>query len=157
MKKRLVTLLLATLMCVTGMMSWKLETKAQTTEEDIALSELITEDALLGYSQNQTWGVYYSDGYSIINKISSTKAGTGGVTNANVKCKVSVQAILERKNSAGQWERVTSWLQTNENAYSAMISKSVVVASGYYYRTRCYHYAGTDSSSSYTGGVWIGN
>ena len=157
MKKRLLTLLLAIVMCITGMMNLKIEANAETAEEDIAMSELMTEDALVGYSQNQTWGVYYSDGYSIINEISSTKVGAGGVTNANVKCTVSVQAILERKNSSGKWERVTSWLQTNQNAYSAMISKSVTVASGYYYRTRCYHYAGTDSSSSYTGGLWIGN
>lgn len=157
MKKRLFTLLLAIVMCVTGIVSWKFETKAETIEEDIALSELMTEDALVGYSQNQTWGVYYSDGYSIINKISSSKAGVGGVTNANVKCTVSVQAILERKNDSGNWGRVTSWVQTNENAYSAMISKSVTVASGYYYRVRCYHYAGTDYSTSSTSGLWIGN
>lgn len=157
MKKRLLTLLLAIVMCITGIVSWKFETKAETIEEDIALSELMTEDALIGYSQNQTWGVYYSDGYSIVNKISSTKVGAGGVTNANVKCTVSVQAILERKNSAGNWGFVTSWTQTNQNAYSAMISKSVTVASGYYYRVRCYHDAGTDTSSSYTNGVWIGN
>lgn len=157
MKKRLWILLLAIMMCVTGMMSWKVETKAETNEEDIALSELMTDDALIGYSQNQTWGVYYSDGYSIINKISSTKVGAGGVTNANVKCTVSVNAILERRNSAGNWERVASWVQTNQNAYSAMISKSVTVASGYYYRVRCYHDAGTDASSSFTDGLWIGN
>lgn len=157
MKKRLLTLLLAIMMCVTGIMSWKFETKAETIEEDIAILELMTDDAEVGYSQNQTWGVYYSDGYSIINKISSTKVGAGGVTNANVKCTVTVNAILEKKNSAGNWERVTSWVQTNQNAYSAMISKSVTVASGYFYRVRCYHYAGTDSSSSFTNGLWIGN
>ena len=157
MKKRLLTLLLAIVMCITGMMNLKIEANAETAEEDIAMSELMTEDALVGYSQNQTWGVYYSDGYSIINKISSSKAGVGGVTNANVKCTVSVQAILERKNSSGNWARVNSWTQTNQNAYSAIISKSVTVASGYYYRVRCYHDAGTDSSSSFTDGVWIGN
>lgn len=157
MKKRLLTLLLAIVLCMTGIMNWKVETNAETIDEDIALSELMTEDALIGYSNNQTWGVYYSDGYSIINKISSSKAGVGGVTNANVKCTVSVQAILERKNSSGNWARVTSWVQTNQNAYSAIISKSVTVASGYYYRVRCYHDAGTDSSSSFTDGVWIGN
>ena len=157
MKKRLLTMVLAVIMCITGMVSWKLESKAQATEEDIALSELMTEEAVVGYSQNQTWGVYYSDGYSIINKISSSKAGVGGVTNANVKCTVSVQAILERKNASGNWARVNSWTQTNQNAYSAIISKSVTVASGYYYRVRCYHDAGTDTSSSYTSGLWIGN
>lgn len=157
MKKRIITLFLTLVLCVTGIISWNVEAKAETISEDITLSELMTEDAIVGYSQNQTWGVYYSDGYSIINKISSSKAGVGGVTNANVKCTVSVQAILERKNSSGNWARVSSWTQTNQNAYSAIISKSVTVASGYYYRVRCYHDAGTDTSSSYTGGVWIGN
>lgn len=157
MKKRLLTLLLAIMLCMTGIMSWQVEGKAENTGEDIALSELMTEDALVGYSNNQTWGVYYSDGYSIINKISSSKVGAGGVTNANVKCTVSVQAILERKNASGNWGFVTSWTQTNQNAYSAMISKSVTVASGYYYRVRCYHDAGTDTSNSFTDGLWIGN
>lgn len=157
MKKRILTILLAIVMCMAGILNWKVEVEAETVGEDIALSTLMTEDALIGYSNNQTWGVYYSDGYSIINKISATKVGAGGVTNANVRCKVTVNAILERKNSSGNWERVTSWTQTNENAFSAMISKSVTVASGYYYRVRCYHYAGTDASSSYTGGLWIGN
>lgn len=157
MKKRLLTMLLAIMLFITGIISWRVEAKAETTEEDIALSELMTEDAVIGYSNNQTWGVYYSDGYSIINKISSTKVGAGGVTNANVKCTVTVNAILEKKNSAGNWERVTSWVQTNQNAYSAMISKSVTVASGYYYRVRCLHFAGSDSSSSFTSGLWIGN
>ena len=157
MKKRILTLMLAIMLCMAGVMNWKVEAKAETTDEDIALSELMTEDALVGYSENQTWGVYYSDGYSIINKISSSKVGAGGVTNANVKCKVTVNAILERKLSSGNWGFVTSWVQTNENAYSAMISKSVTVASGYYYRVRCYHYAGTDASTSSTSGLWIGN
>lgn len=157
MRKRILTMLLAMLMCVTGIINWSIETCAETMDEDITLSELMTENALIGYSTNQTWGVYYSDGYSVINKISSTKVGAGGVTNANVRCTVRVTAILERKNSSGNWERVTSWSQTNQNAFSAMVSKSMTVASGYYYRVRCNHYASTDSSSSCTAGIWIGN
>ena len=156
-KKKIITLILAFVLCVTGMINWEIEAKADAIGEDVAISEIMTENAVVGYSKNQTWGVYYSDGYSILNKISSSKVGAGGVTNANVKCTVSVQAILERQNSSGAWERVTSWVQTNQNAYSAMISKSVTVASGYYYRVRCYHDAGTDSSSSFTNALWIGN
>ena len=157
MKKRALTILFAILICVMGIVNGAINVRAEAISEEIEMSELMTDNALIGYSESQTWGVYYSDGYSIINKISSTKVGTGGVTNANVKCTVTVNAILERKNSSGNWERVTSWTQTNQNAYSTMISKSVIVASGYYYRTRCYHYAATDSSSSCTAGLWIGN
>ena len=157
MKKRILSFGLAIMLCVAGVVGTEINVKAEASSEDIELSSIMTDDALIGYSQNQTWGVYYSDGYSIINKISSTKVGAGGVTNAKVKCKVVVNAILERKNDSGTWVRVNSWSQTNENAYSAVVSKSVTVASGYYYRVRCYHYAGSDSSSSYTSALWIGN
>lgn len=157
MKKRILCLMLAIMTCITVCINVRLDVKAEVPIDDIEMSTIMTEDALIGYSQNQTWGVYYSDGYSIINKISSTKVGAGGATNAKVKCTVKVTAILERKNESGSWARVTSWSQTNENAYSAVTSKSVTVASGYYYRVRCYHYAGSDSSSSFTNGLWIGN
>lgn len=156
MKRRFFSMFMAMLICITGMMNWKLCACAAGTEEDIALSEIMTENALIGYAENQTWGVYLSSGQSIINKISSTKVGAGGVTNAAVQCSVSVTAILERKVN-GSWVRVTSWSQTNTNAYYAMISKSVTVASGYYYRVRSHHYASTDSASSYTSALWIGN
>ena len=133
----------------------KVEVKAEVASEDVELSVIETDDALIGYAQNQTWGVYFSDGYSIINKMSPTKVGAGGVTNANVKCTVKVNAILEQKNSSGTWVRVTSWLQTNENAYSVVVSKSVTVATGYYYRVRSYHYAGSDASSSSTDALYM--
>lgn len=156
MKRRILTLLLAMVICATSMMSWNVNVNAETDGEDIDISELMTEDALIGYAENQTWGVYFSDGCSVINKISSTKIGAGGVTNASKKCTVTVTAIVERKTSSG-WARVTSWSQTNENAYSAMASKSLIVSSGYYYRVRCYHYASTDAASSCTNALWVGN
>lgn len=157
MKKRVLTMLLAMVLCVTGFMGWTGDVFAETADEDVEMSELLTEDAMIGYAENQTWGVYFSDGYSIINKISSTKVGAGGATNAAVRCTVKITSILERKNSSGSWERVTSWTQTNQNALCAMISKSVTVASGYYYRVRSSHIASTDSASSYTDALWIGN
>ena len=157
MNKRVLVMILTMMVCIAGIMEWTTNVYAEVTSESISFSELMTEDALIGYSQNQTRGVYYSDGHSIINKISSTKVGAGGVTNANVRCTVRVTAILERKNSSGNWERVTSWSKTNQNALSAIVSQSITVASNYYYRVRCNHYAGTDSSSSFTNGLWIGN
>ena len=156
MQKRILTMLLMVVMLFTSMMCWEVNVNAQE-EEDVAMSEIMTEDALIGYAQSQTWGVYLSDGHSVINKISSSKVGAGGVTNAAKKCTVKVASMLERKNASGSWEMVTSWTQTNQNAYIAMLSKSVAVASGYYYRVRSYHYAGTDTASSNTSALWIGN
>ncbi len=157
MKKRIFSLLLAVVLCVVGVINPRIEAKAEVVSEDIAFSDIMTDDALIGYAQNQTWGVYLSGGNSIINKISSTKVGAGGSTNAKVKCTVKVTAILERKDTDGLWARVTSWNQTNTNAYSVVTSKSVTVATGYYYRVRCYHYAGSDTTSSSTNALWMGN
>ena len=155
MKNRVICFLLAIMLCIVGVVNTNVEVNAEVASEDVELSDIETDDALIGYSQNQTWGIYYSDGYSIINKMSPTKVGAGGATSANVKCTVKVNAILERKTSSGGWARVTSWLQTNENAYTAIISKSVTVSTGYYYRVRCYHYAGSDTSSSSTDALWM--
>lgn len=155
MKRRFLNATLAMIICITGILSWNISVNAEVDSTDINMEYLTTEDALIGYAKNQTWGVYYSDGYSIINKISSTKIGAGGATNAAIRCNVSITAILERKTTSGSWTRVTSWTQTNDNALVAMISKSVTVSTGYYYRVRCYHYAGTDSSSSFTDALWM--
>lgn len=157
MKKRILTLFFALIICFCGIVNCNVEVHAEYMGENIELSEIMTEDALIGYAENQTWGVYFSDGYSIINKISSTKIGAGGVTNANVKCTVKVNAIVEKKNSSGSWERVTSWSVTNQNAYTAIASKSIIVPSGYYYRVRSHHYAGSDSATSFTDALWVGN
>lgn len=155
MKKRVSSILYAIMLCVVGVLNVNVEVNAEVPSEDVALSAIETDDALIGHAQNQTWGVYFSDGFSIINKMSPTKVGAGGATNANVKCKVKVNAILERKTSSGSWARVTSWLQTNENAYSVVISKSVTVSTGYYYRVRSYHYAGSDTASSSTDALYM--
>lgn len=155
MKNRVLSLLLAFVLCAVGVVGTNAEVNAEETSEDVELSDIETDDALIGYSQNQTWGVYFSDGYSIINRMSSTKVGAGGATSANRKCTVKVNAILERKTSSGSWARVTSWLQTNENAYSVVVSKSVTVSTGYYYRVRSYHYAGSDTANSSTNALYM--
>lgn len=155
--RRITMLLMAVMILVSGIMNWNVDAKADSGSEDVELSEIMTEDALIGYATSQTWGAYFENGYSIINKISSTKIGAGGVTNAAVRCTVKVNAIVERKNASGTWARVTSWSVTNQNAYSAMASKSITVSSGYYYRVRSHHYAGSDSATSFTDALWVGN
>ena len=155
MKKRIITMLLAMIIAIAGVMNHGINVCAEGECEDVQMSAIMTDDSYIGYANSQTWGVYLSDGYSIINKISSSKVGAGGCTNAVVQCSVSLTSILERKVN-GSWVRVTSWTQTNASSYYAMISKSVTVTSGYYYRVRSHHYANTDSASSYTSALWIG-
>ncbi len=154
MKKKVISFLLAMMVCVSGLFFQVFETRAEDDGEEMDFSYLMTEDALVGYMQTQTWGVYLAEGYSIINKISSTKIGAGGVTGAAVKCRVSVCPIVE-KLSNGSWVRVTSWTVTEASDYSAMASRSITVGTGYYYRVRCLHYAASDGSSSWTDALWM--
>ena len=157
MSKKILSMFLVVMICVIGITQWEVQASETIECEDIDMSCLMTEDALTGYIDNQTWGVYLASGTSTINKISSSKVGAGGTTNAAVRCNVSVTSILEKKNSSGSWVRVISWTQDNTNAFSAGISKSVTVPSGYYYRVRSYHYASSDSATSYTNALWVGN
>ena len=155
MKKRFLALFLAMGCSVMGVFALNVEARAEdTVGEDVEFSYLLTEDALIGYAELKTRGVYLSEGYSAINNAGSGKIGCGGVTHASIRCQVSITSIVERKVS-GSWVRVTSWTQTNTNALRASISKYLSVTSGYYYRVRSSHYASTDSSSSWTDGLWM--
>ena len=154
MKKRIVALLLALLFTVTGIITGDGKVYAEESSQEVELSDIWTTDALVGYAVNQTRGVYLLDGVSIINDAGGGKIGCGGMTSATVKCRVSCNAIVERKVN-GSWSRVTSWTTTNASAYSAVVSKTLSVGSGYYYRVRCLHYAATDASSSFTEGMWM--
>lgn len=156
MKKRLSAFILAVLIAFSSVYMDGIQAKAEDAGEDLDYSYLLTEDALVGYAESQTWGVYLAEGYSIINKQSSTKIGAGGITHAATQCKVSVTAIVERQTSTG-WARVTSWTQTNENALSAGVSKTLTVSTGYWYRVRSLHYASTDGSSSCTSSLYMGD
>lgn len=154
MKKRLFALFLTLMFCITGIGADDSKAYAKEVVQDVEISEIWMEDALLGYAQSQTRGVYLAQGVSIINNAGGGKIGCGGITEAAVKCKVSVTAIVERKVGSN-WVRVTSWTATNASAYTASVSKTLSVASGYYYRVRSTHYAGSDTSSSYTSGLWM--
>ena len=154
MRRNILAMVMAVILGAMGFMSWTTSAKAEVLSEDVALSDVFTEEALIGYAELQSRGIYLVGGYSIINKISSTKVGAGGVTEAAIRCTVKVNPILEKKKN-GSWARVTSWSQTNQSAFLATVSKSVTVDKGYYYRVSSYHYAGSDVTSSWTDALWV--
>ena len=154
MRKRFTALFLAVLFLVTGVFIVDQKAYAQESVENVAISDIWTEDALIGYAQLINRGVYLEQGISIINDAGGGRIGCGGFTEAAVKCKVSINCVVERKVS-GSWVRVTSWTNTNASAYSVSISKYLSVGSGYYYRVRSTHYASTDVSSSCTDSLWM--
>ena len=156
MIKKITILLLAGLMCITGTLNQNMVVHAQEpVNVDIEFSELLTDDAIIGYTnQTDIRGVYYLNGKSIINDSGAGKIGWGGITNAARTCKVSVNAIVERLSN-GSWTRVTSASNTVASGVMAAVSKTTLVGSGYYYRVRCYHYAATDYSSSWTDALYM--
>ena len=155
MKKRVLALFLAIMFSVMGVLIETQDVKAEdVVEEDVEFSTLLTEDALIGYGESQTWGVYLMNGYSVINDAGGGRIGCGGITNAARTCKVSVNAVVERYMS-GSWVRVTSFSKTDESAVTVSASKYLYVASGYYYRVRSTHYAASEVSDSCTNGLWM--
>ncbi len=147
--KKIKLLVLATLVAMTGFFGGSTVGYAESREEHVDLSYLMTEEAMIAYMQMSTRGVYLADGISVINDAGNNTVGAGGTTSAARLCKVAVLAIVERYDDGG-WERVTSMSNEKEDALSVFTSKYVKVSSGYYYRCRCTHYAGTDVGYSYT-------
>lgn len=150
MKKRITAFLIACMMCMTSFYFGEVNVRAEEPQsQDIDYSYLTDANALIGYADMQTWGVYLVEGSSSITKISSNTIGAGGTTLAAKKCTVTIACIVERYVN-GTWLRVTSWNQTNENAFTVAISKSLMVATNNIYRVRSIHVAESDSSTSYT-------
>ena len=154
MRKRLLALFLAVMLCITGIIAGDAKAYAQDVAQDVEILQIWTEDALVGYAQLQTRGLYLAEGVSIINDAGGGKIGCGGITTAAIKCKVSINSVVERKVGSS-WVRVTSWSSIRESAYSASISKTLSVGSGYYYRVRSVHTAASDGSSSCTDSFWM--
>ena len=145
MRKKLIALLLVAAFAVAGVSAGQMEVKAA---EDYDVSYLSLENALVGYMENQTRGVYLLDGYSSINDAGNGRIGCGGQTNAAKRCTVTAIVTVERKVN-GSWLNVTNFSKTSENALTVTASKYLYVAGGYYYRARTMHYAGSDSSATF--------
>ena len=154
MREKRVALILALVLIVTGTCLNTSRVNAETSTEDVNFSEIWTEDALVGYAELITRGVYLAQGISTINDAGSGKIGTGGITTAARDCKVSVNVIVEKKVS-GSWTRVTSYSATKTYDITVSASKYVYVSSGYYYRVRSVHSAASDTSSSCTSSLWM--
>lgn len=154
MRQKAVSFILALVLTVTGVYVSAVSVHAENSSNDVNISDVWTDDSLVGYAELITRGIYLAQGISIINDAGNNKIGAGGITNAAVRCTVSVNAIVEKKVS-GSWSRVTSWTATNTNALTAGVSKTLSVSSGYYYRVRSVHRAATDGSSSCTSSLWM--
>ena len=154
MRQKTVVFILALVLVVTGVSVSAKDVNAENSINGVDMSEVWTEDALVGYAEAQTWGIYLMEGISIINDAGTAKIGAGGITNATRACQVSVNVIVEQKVN-GSWLRETSWTATKTSAMTVSSSKYVYVDTGYYYRVRSVHRASTDVSNSSTDALWM--
>lgn len=155
MKRKFIILLLAFSLCVTGVSAGSTTVHAEVEEEDVDMSFLLTENALVGHMDSCTYGVYLLDGISIINDAGGGKIGAGGITTAARTCNVTINSIVERKTSSGTWARVISWVAKEEYDDMVAISRTVTVGKYNYYRVRSIHSANSDVSSSCTDALYV--
>lgn len=159
MKRKILALALVWIVGIAGFGGSELLVLAENIDlvgEDLDYSYFTADNALFGYINAQTRGIYLASGDSAISKISSYKIGAAGETTAATRCDVEVVVIVERYNmEMDRWGFITSWTAEKEDALYVAISKSLVVDSGYYYRVRSLHYAGSDASSSYTNALYV--
>lgn len=153
--KRIVASVLTFVLCMSVVVSNRLDVKAAEGTECIEGSYLLEEDSSEGTAIPTTKGVYLKSGSSAISKIGTNKIGAGGDTVgqkvvSKIAVTVEVQWLVD-----GSWKTLTTWSATKTNAAMVSTSKTLTVPSGHFYRVYCRHYAGSDSSDSFTNGIFI--
>lgn len=120
-------------------------------------SYLIKEEESTGATTPMTRGEDLMTGYSKVRRIGAGEIYAGGTTiAAHVVDQVGVGVIVERaKEEDTSWEFYDAWQKFNENTDRVSSSKRLKVEGDYYYRVRCFHSAGVDSSSSFTNGIFV--
>ena len=151
--KKLVSVVMAMIM----VLSLGISANAQAADEPVCVdgSYLLDTDSSEVTVGSMTRGVYLRSGSSTINKQGTGLIGAGGDTTANkVVDNISILVRVERLVN-GKWVRYTSWSAAKEDTYYVSTSKVLSVPTGYYYRVWCTHYANSDSTNSYTDGIYI--
>ena len=151
--KKLVSVVMAMIM----VLSLGMSVNAQAADEPVCIdgSYLLDTDSSEVTVGSMTRGVYLRSGSSTINNQGTGLIGAGGDTTANkVVDNISILVRVERLVN-GKWVRYTSWSAAKEDTYYVSTSKVLSVPTGYYYRVWCTHYANSDSTHSYTDGIYI--
>ncbi|MBS5129190.1 MAG: hypothetical protein KHZ01_01685 [Lachnospiraceae bacterium] len=101
------------------------------------------------------YGAYLRAGTSSINKTGTGKIYAKGVTlGEGTVSKLSVSVRVERL-LGNAWVQQDYFAATKYNANNVAASKTLTVPIGYFYRVKSIHGANTDSSSSWTEGLYI--
>ncbi|XCP85440.1 DUF6147 family protein [Roseburia hominis] len=150
--KKLISVILCFMLCL-GMGN---KAMAVENEECIDGSYLTNDDSSEVTVGAVSRGIYLKSGTSIINKQGTGKIGAGGDTvGQKIVSKITVVVQVERLENGRWYTYGSSWSATNYNSAYVSTSKVKTVATGYYYRVRCTHYANSDVSTSCTNGIYI--
>ena len=164
MKKRILSLLSITALCVVMAGS---VVNAETSDSELKIvdgSYLTTDDSSTGYSHPpMARGEYLMTGVSTISKAGLTRVYAYGSTTANQTVDyIATLVYVERYNEeTDNWGFVYAWAEEAENADYLSTADSVKVDRGYYYRVRSQHIAGDydaypyDETASFTNGILL--
>ncbi len=151
--KKLISVMMAMIMVLS--LGLSVDTKAADEPVRIDGSYLLDTDSSEVTVGSMTRGVYLKSGSSTINKQGTGLIGAGGdTTGQKVVDKIAVLVRVQRLVD-GKWRYYTSWSAEKYNAAYVNSSKVLSVPTGYYYRVWCTHYAGSNSTESFTDGIYI--
>lgn len=155
MKRRFIICMMAMTLFFSGVMGVPTKAQEETLEDCKNVSFLVDNHSVLEDEGISTLGVYLIEGMSIISNKGNGKLAVGGTTLAGQACRVSINVVLERRDTNSQWTRVKSWSDTHTYDDFASVSKYYYVESGYYYRVCSSHTANYDTGFSQTDAMWI--
>lgn len=155
LKNRIMLMILAVFMVLSIIAGKEIDVLAADELECVDGSYLLMDEFSEVTVGSMTRGIYLKSGSSMISKEGTGKLNASGDTVGQMKVsKISVTVRVERLVN-GRWQAYTSWSATNYNSAYVSTTKTLTVPSGYYYRVYSTHTAGSDSSGSFTDGIYI--
>ena len=156
MKKRTILSTLLTVVMVCALFICTQENVKAADGQECVDGSYLTDDEMSEVTVgSMTRGIYLKSGSSTITKAGTGKIAAGGNTVAQKTVdKISLTVRVERLVN-GKWISYTSWSVTDYNTIYISSSKTLTVPRGYYYRVYCIHHANSDTSGSYTDGIYI--
>ena len=157
MKKKIISVCCAAVMIMGLTISAGFQTKATESQPKNDNSYLTYDTESTGIATSMTRGVDLQTGYSKIVRLGPGVIYAGGTTIAQHEVEaIKVTVMVERaKDEDDRWHYVDTWEKENQDTYSVSSNKRLEVEGDWYYRVRCFHFAGNDMSSSYTDGIYI--
>lgn len=155
MRKFLSLLIVTAMVATLAIGTTSVEAKAEDTEECIDGSYLTDGESSEVTVESLTRGIYLKSGTSKLSKLGTGKIAAGGNTvGQTTVTKIAVSVRVQRLVN-GSWTYYTSWTASKTSSAYVSTSKTLTVPTGYYYRVYSTHNAVTDSSDSYTNGLYI--